>query len=106
MGEVLLRKLMNPGEVAHRRAVLRAEARRPWRKVRLFFYVIFGASGFIGFWINLFRVLAGRELGTSIPNLVIQIAVMMIMFVLWKIESRQQNQLFARYLAQEERRGS
>ncbi len=105
MGKVLLQTFMNPGEIAHRRALLRAEAQRPWRKVRLFFYVVFGASGFIGFWINLFRVIAGRELETSVRNLVIQSAVMMIMFVLWKIESQQQDRLFARYLAQEEKRG-
>jgi Low psii accumulation1 / Rep27 len=105
MGKVLLRTLMDSGEIAHRRALLRAEALRPWRKVRLFFYVAFGASGFIGFWINLFRVIAGREPETSVPNLVIQSAVMMIMFVLWKIESQKQERLLARFLALEEKRG-
>lgn len=89
---------------ARLRAQLRVEARRPWRKVRLFLYVAVAASGFIGLFVSFFRVLAGREMPGSLINLAIQTGIMTLAGWLWWLESRQQNRMLERYLEQEERR--
>ncbi|BAC91737.1 DUF3493 domain-containing protein [Gloeobacter violaceus] len=95
---------MNAEEIARRRASLRVESRHPWRKLRLGLYLAFGASGVVGFFVAFFRVLAGRELPVSLTNLAVQSGVIALMVFLWRLETRKENALFERYLAQETRR--
>ncbi len=95
---------MNIDEVARRRAMLRTEARYPFRKLRLGIYIAFGVSGVVGFVVSFFRVIAGRELPNSLVNLAIQTGLIALMVFLWRIEARKDHKLFERYLAQENAR--
>ncbi|MBC8122527.1 MAG: DUF3493 domain-containing protein [Gemmatimonadaceae bacterium] len=90
-------------EAARLRARLRTELRAPLRKLRMFLYVAFGASGAIGWFVSFFRVLAARELQTSLVNLAIQTGLIILVVWLWRLEARQDDKLFERYLAQESR---
>jgi hypothetical protein len=69
-------------------ARLRAELKTPYRGVRQFVYVTFGASGAIGAFIFLMQLLAGREVETALPNLGVQIAVIALMVGLFRWEQR------------------
>ncbi|WP_341526486.1 DUF3493 domain-containing protein [Nostoc sp. UHCC 0302] len=71
-------------------ARLKAEMATPYRGLRQFFYVAFGASGFIGAFIFFFRVLAGRDLDSALPNLALQIGIVALMIFLWRWEQRRQ----------------
>jgi len=95
---------MSLDDSARLRARLRAEARRPWRVLRLLVYLACAASGFIGLFINVFRVLAGRDLPQSLTNVGVQVAVLAIAVGLWRFESRNQERLEAQMLRQESER--
>ncbi|HEY9750155.1 MAG TPA: DUF3493 domain-containing protein [Allocoleopsis sp.] len=69
-------------------ARLRAELKAPYRGVRQFVYVTFGASGAIGAFIFLMQLLAGREVETALPNLGIQLIVIVMMVGLFRWEQR------------------
>jgi hypothetical protein len=63
---------------------LKAEAKSPYRSLRRFFYLAFAGSGFIGGVVFLARLAAGRELETTIPNLAIQVGVVVLMIALYR----------------------
>ena len=65
-------------------ARLLAESKAPYRGLRKFIYVSFGLSGAIGGFVFLFRVLAGRDLETTLPNLALQIGVVALMVGLFR----------------------
>jgi Low psii accumulation1 / Rep27 len=65
---------------------LKAEAKSPYRGLRQFVYVSCLASGAVGGVVFFFKVIAGRELETSIPNLAIQAGVVGIMVLLLRID--------------------
>ncbi len=65
-------------------ARLLAESKAPYRGLRKFLYVTFGLSGAIGGFVFLFRVLAGRNLETTLPNLALQIGVVVLMIGLFR----------------------
>jgi Low psii accumulation1 / Rep27 len=65
-------------------ARLLAESKAPYRGLRQFIYVAFGLSGAIGGFVFLFRVLAGRDLDTALPNLALQIGVVALMVFLFR----------------------
>lgn len=69
-------------------AQLRAELKAPYRGLRQFIYASFGASGFIGAFIFLMQILAGREVNAALPNLALQIGVVALMVWLFRLEQR------------------
>ncbi|MEQ8756837.1 MAG: DUF3493 domain-containing protein [Coleofasciculus sp. G1-WW12-02] len=69
-------------------ARLKAEAKAPYRGLRKFIYVAFGASGFIGGLVFLAQLIAGREVGTAFPNLGLQIGIVALMIWLFRLEQR------------------
>jgi Low psii accumulation1 / Rep27 len=66
---------------------LKAEAKSPYRGLRQFIYVSCLASGAIGGVVFLFKVAAGRDLETSIPNLALQVGVVAAMVWLLRIDA-------------------
>lgn len=86
-------KRPSPGRLDPKRdpelyAQLRAEAKAPYRGLRQFIYVGFGASGFIGAFIFLMQLLAGREVSTALPNFALQVGVVALMVWLFRLEQR------------------
>ncbi|MFN6564653.1 MAG: DUF3493 domain-containing protein [Nostoc sp. ChiSLP01] len=69
---------------------LKGEMAAPYRGLRQFFYITFGASGLIGAFIFFFRVLAGRDIDSALPNLALQIGIVTLMVFLWRWEQRRQ----------------
>ncbi|WP_310427378.1 DUF3493 domain-containing protein [Chamaesiphon sp. VAR_48_metabat_135_sub] len=65
---------------------LKAEAKSPYRGLRQFIYVSCLASGAIGGVVFFFKVVAGRDLETSIPNLAVQAGVVGLMMLLLRID--------------------
>lgn len=70
-------------------ARLKAEAAAPYRGLRKFVYVAFGASGFIGAFIFLTQLAAGREVASALPNFALQVGVVALMIFLFRIEKPQ-----------------
>jgi hypothetical protein len=65
---------------------LKAEAKSPYRGLRQFIYVSCLASGAVGGVVFFFKVAAGRDLETSIPNLALQAGVVAVMVWLLQID--------------------
>jgi len=78
----------NPQLDADSMARLRAEAQAPYRGLRMFVYVAFGASGLIGAFVFLSDALAGRAGISTLPNLALQLGVIALMVWLFRIERR------------------
>lgn len=73
-------------ELWHR---LQAEAKSPFRGLRQFVYVSCAISGAIGGIVFFFKLLAGRDLDATIPNLALQIGVVALMILLLRIDKAQ-----------------
>ena len=69
-------------------AKLKAELATPYRGLRQFIYVAFGASGFIGAVIFLAQLAAGREVDSALPNFALQIGVVALMVWLFRLEQK------------------
>jgi hypothetical protein len=69
-------------------ARLMAEAKAPYRGLRQFIYVAFGASGFIGGMVFLAQMLAGRDIEAALPNFALQVGVVALMVWLYRFEQR------------------
>jgi len=67
-------------------ARLKAEAAAPYRGLRKFVYVACGASGFIGAFIFLAQLLAGRDRAAALPNFALQLGVVALMILLFRLE--------------------
>ena len=67
-----------------------AESKAPYKGLRKFIYASFGASGAIGGFVFLTKILAGRDLPESLPNLALQIGVVALMVFLFRWEDRNQ----------------
>jgi hypothetical protein len=65
---------------------LQAEAKSPFRGLRQFVYVSCALSGAIGGVVFFFKLLAGRDLEATIPNLALQIGVVALMVWLLRID--------------------
>ncbi len=65
---------------------LQAEAKSPFRGLRQFVYVSCAISGAIGGVVFFFKLLAGRNLEATIPNLALQIGVVALMVFLLRID--------------------
>jgi hypothetical protein len=66
---------------------LRREAKSPYRGLRIFIYMAFAGSGFIGAVVFLARLIAGNgELETNLGNFALQIGVLALMIWLYRID--------------------
>jgi hypothetical protein len=65
---------------------LQVEAKSPFRGLRQFVYVSCALSGAIGGVVFFFKLLAGRDLEATIPNLALQIGVVALMVFLLRID--------------------
>ena len=65
---------------------LQAEAKSPFRGLRQFVYVSCAISGAVGGLVFFFKLLAGRDLEATIPNLAIQVGVVALMVFLLRID--------------------
>ena len=72
-------------------ARLKAEIAAPYRGLRQFVYVACGASGFIGIFVFLSQLLAGRDVNNALPNLALQIGVVALMVFLWRWDQRRRS---------------
>lgn len=68
-------------------AKLKAEAKAPYKGFRQFFYLAFGASGFIGAIIFLAKLVAGQDVTTAFPNFALQVGVVALMVCLFRLEA-------------------
>ena len=71
---------------AEKYARLRAEAAAPYRGLRKFVYVAFGASGFIGAFVFLAQLAAGRDVASALPNFALQVGAVALMVWLFRLE--------------------
>ncbi|MEL4897456.1 MULTISPECIES: DUF3493 domain-containing protein [unclassified Crocosphaera] len=69
-------------------ASLKAEAKAPYKGLRKFFYIAFGASGFVGALVFLAKLAAGTDVAASLPNLALQVGVVALMIFLFRLESK------------------
>ncbi len=69
-------------------ARLKAEATAPYRGLRKFIYVAFGASGFIGALVFLAQLAAGRDVDAALPNFALQLGVVALMVFLFRWEQK------------------
>ncbi|NDJ22989.1 DUF3493 domain-containing protein [Nostoc sp. B(2019)] len=71
-------------------ARLKAEMAAPYRGLRQFIYIAFGASGLLGAFIFFFRLLAGRDVDSALPNFALQVGIVALMVFLWRWEQQRQ----------------
>ncbi|MEL6911759.1 MAG: DUF3493 domain-containing protein [Cyanobacteria bacterium J06631_6] len=67
-------------------ARLKAESKAPYRGLRKFFYIAFGASGLIGAFVFLAKLAAGQNLANDLPNFALQVGVVALMVFLFRID--------------------
>ncbi|MBR8827783.1 MAG: DUF3493 domain-containing protein [Gomphosphaeria aponina SAG 52.96 = DSM 107014] len=72
-------------------ARLKAEAEAPYRGLRKFIYLAFGASGFIGGVIFLAQLAARREVASALPNFALQVGVVALMVFLFRLEDKKES---------------
>ena len=70
-------------------ARLRAEAKAPYKGLRQFFYLTFGASGLIGAFVFLAKLAAGEDIATNLPNFLLQVGLVALMVCLFRWEQNQ-----------------
>jgi hypothetical protein len=70
---------------------LQAEAAAPYRGLRKFVYLTFGASGLIGTFIFGLQAIAGRDIDNALPNLALQVGLVAMMVFLWRWDRDRQN---------------
>ncbi len=73
-------------------ARLKAESKAPYRGLRKFFYVAFGASGLIGAFVFLAKLAAGQDLPTNFPNFALQVGVVSLMVFLFRVDQAKNNE--------------
>lgn len=69
-------------------ARLRAESKAPYRGLRQFVYIALGGSGFVGAVVFLSQAIAGKDMGSTLPNLMLQVGVVAAMIWLYRWEER------------------
>jgi Low psii accumulation1 / Rep27 len=63
---------------------LKAEAAAPYRGLRKFIYIAFGASGFVGALVFLAQIAAQKEADAPLSNLALQVGVVALMVFLFR----------------------
>ncbi|WP_035992057.1 DUF3493 domain-containing protein [Leptolyngbya sp. KIOST-1] len=76
------------GMSSEKYARLKAEAQAPYKGLRKFIYGAVGASGAIGAFVFFTELLAGRDMGSALPNLAVQLGVVALMVVLFRLEKK------------------
>ncbi|MEL7053558.1 MAG: DUF3493 domain-containing protein [Cyanobacteria bacterium J06588_5] len=66
-----------------------AEANAPYKGLRKFIYASVGGSGAIGGFVFFTKILAGRDLAASLPNLALQMGIVALMVFLFRWEDRE-----------------
>ncbi|MGY6529785.1 MAG: DUF3493 domain-containing protein [Cyanobacterium sp.] len=79
-------KQSNPEKYAY----LKAEAEAPYRGLRRFVYIGFGASGAIGAFIFFTQILAGRSVEDNVGNLLVQLGVIALMVFLFRWDKKKE----------------
>ncbi|ACK66908.1 conserved hypothetical protein [Rippkaea orientalis PCC 8801] len=69
-------------------ARLKAEAQAPYKVLRQFFYIAFGASGFIGALVFFAKLASGRGGVEALPNFALQVGVVALMVWLFRLEQK------------------
>lgn len=69
-------------------ARLREELKAPYRGPRKVIYFVFGMSGLIGAVVFLAQLLAGREVESALPNFALQIGIIGLMVLLFRLEKK------------------
>lgn len=77
-----------PDRKADQYARLRAEAKAPYRGLRQVVYATVGASGAIGALIMVTQLAAGADASKVLPNLLIQLGVLGVVGLLFRLERR------------------
>ena len=67
-------------------ARLKAESKAPYRGLRKFFYVAFGASGLIGAFVFLAKLASGQNSAENLPNFALQVGVVALMVFLFRVD--------------------
>lgn len=65
-------------------ARLKAESQAPYRGLRKFVYIAFGASGFIGAMVFLAQLAAGNSDRSQFANLALQVGIVTLMVFLFR----------------------
>ena len=90
-GRNIPRKTPPKGMSQERYDRLVAESQAPYKGLRKFIYAAFGASGAVGGFIFFTKILAGREVAETLPNLALQIGVVALMVFLFRWEDREES---------------
>ena len=61
-----------------------AEAQAPYKGFRKFIYASIGGSGAIGGFVFFTKILAGRDIAASLPNLALQLGIVALMIFLFR----------------------
>ncbi|MFQ3617006.1 MAG: DUF3493 domain-containing protein [Cyanobacteriota bacterium] len=69
-------------------ARLVAESKAPYRGLRQFVYLAFGASGLIGAFVFAAQLAAGQGDSDTLPNLALQLGLVALMGWLFRLEQR------------------
>jgi len=69
-------------------ARLRSEARAPYRGLRKFVYGAIAASGGIGAFVFFTQLIAGRDVGSALPNFAFQMGLVALMVWLFRLEKQ------------------
>lgn len=67
-------------------ARLQAEAKAPYRSLRRFIYIAFGASGALGALIFISQLISGQSTQATLGNLAVQVGVIALMVYLFRID--------------------
>jgi hypothetical protein len=78
------RQKLDPEKFAH----LIAEAKAPYKGLRMFFYFAFAASGLIGALVFFTQLIAGRDVASALPNFALQLGLVALMIWLLRWEQR------------------
>jgi hypothetical protein len=70
---------------------LRRESKTPYRGLRVFIYIAFAGSGFIGAVVFFARLIAGNgEMESNLGSFALQIGVLALMIWLYRIDRRKE----------------
>lgn len=81
-----------PGMSQARYDKLVAEANAPYKGFRKVIYGSIGASGAVGGFVFFTKILAGRDVAESLPNLALQLGIVALMVFLFRWEDREQTE--------------
>lgn len=69
-------------------ARLKAELKAPYKGLRIFVYIAFGASGFLGALVFLAKMISGENITSTLPNFALQLGVIALMIFFYRLEKK------------------